>query len=302
MNALATLTEGVRQAARPSLTASIRAVVAMSDGYCQETIVDHAAPESTSGPAPAGLHALRSPTAAVAPTMSQVERCLLAHRVADALCAVADDARVDLTLSSFGLRRLADAELTGTSRSARILEAIAEASDDVIAGLSEVLVHPPMAWKDRGLFRLFISHLAKDRESATRLRDCLAPLRICGFVAHEDVQPTAPWQDELHRALMTMDAFLAIHTEGYGTSTWAQQEVGFALGRGTQIISFKMSDEAPAGFIAGEQALLRQGRTAEQVAPEIRNLLAAGVRTRERLAFTEAAADVPARSGRDNPF
>lgn len=302
MIALATLTEGVRKAARPSLTACIRAVVATGDGDCETAIVDAVEQEAIGGPTPARVPALLSPSAAPAPAMSRVERCRLAHRVADALCAVADDARVDLTLSSFGLRRLADTELTGTSRSSRILEAISEAPDHVIAGLCEVIVHPPTAWNDPGLFRLFISHLAKDREAATRLRDCLAPLRICGFVAHEDVQPTAPWQDELHRALTTMDAFLAVHSDGYATSTWAQQEVGFALGRSTQIISFKLSDEAPAGFIAGEQALLRQGRTAEQIAREIRNLLAAGVRTKDRLAFAEAAAGMPARAIGDTPF
>jgi hypothetical protein len=46
-----------------------------------------------------------------------------------------------------------------------------------------------------------------------------------------------------------MDAFLAIHTPGFKDSFWTQQEIGFAVGRGVKIISFKMGED-PTGFIS----------------------------------------------------
>jgi hypothetical protein len=57
-----------------------------------------------------------------------------------------------------------------------------------------------------------------------------------------------------------MDAFLAIHTEGFSKSVWTQQEIGFAGARGVKIISFKMGED-PTGFISKHQALPRLNRT-----------------------------------------
>jgi len=141
---------------------------------------------------------------------------------------------------------------------------------------------PPQNWVDTTRLRLFISHIAEDKDKATRLRDCLAPYEISGFVAHEDIDATLEWQLEIERALYTMNAFLAIHTKGFKDSYWAQQEVGFALGRGVKIISFKMGED-PTGFISKNQALARRDRTAEQVAAEVDELLSKDARTSTKL-------------------
>jgi hypothetical protein len=84
---------------------------------------------------------------------------------------------------------------------------------------------PPQCWAETTRFRLFISHIAKDKDKATRLRDCLLSYEISGFVAHEDIDATLERQLEIERALYTMDALLAFHTKGF-----KEQEVGFALG------------------------------------------------------------------------
>jgi hypothetical protein len=140
----------------------------------------------------------------------------------------------------------------------------------------------PQNWMETTKFRLFISHLAKHKDRAIRLKDCLVPYEISGFVAHEDIRPTLEWQLEIERALNTMDAFLAIHTVGFKDSFWAQQEVGFALGRRVKIISFKM-DEDPTGFISKHQALPRKNRTAEQIAEEVDTILSSDPLNSEKL-------------------
>jgi hypothetical protein len=127
---------------------------------------------------------------------------------------------------------------------------------------------PPKNWRDTAHFRLFISHISREKNKATRLKDCFAPYGISGFVAHEDIHPTLEWQSEIERALHAMDAFVAIHTPGFSASFWTQQEVGFAVGRGVKIISFKMGED-PTDFISKHQALARRGRTAEEIAKEI---------------------------------
>lgn len=154
------------------------------------------------------------------------------------------------------------------------------------------LTQPPQNWVKTKLFRLFISHISKDKLIATRLKECLAPYAISGFVAHEDIHPTLEWQSEIERALYTMDAFIAVHTKGFSLSFWTQQEVGFALGRGTKVISFKMGED-PTGFISKQQALARRNRTAEAIAKEIDQLLGQDRRTSERLSEAKVSMRPP---------
>jgi hypothetical protein len=155
---------------------------------------------------------------------------------------------------------------------------------------------PPRNWCDTQMFRLFISHIAKHKDRATRLKDCLFAYAISGFVAHEDIHPTLEWQKEIERALFTMDAFLAIHTPGFKDSFWTQQEIGFAVGRGVKIISFKMGED-PTGFISKQQALARQRRTAEEIAKEVDALLALDELTADKLKSAKITYGVIARDG-----
>jgi hypothetical protein len=178
------------------------------------------------------------------------------------------------------LRGVADATM------ARIAEDL-----EVSAAVTPVL-RPPRNWPDDTKFRLFIGHISPDKDKATRLRDCLAPYYISGFVAHQDIHPTADWQLEIERALHAMDAFLAIHTKGFSNSFWTQQEIGFAVARGAKIISFKMGED-PTGFISKQQALPRLNRAAEDIAKEVNALLSSDDLTAGRLKYAFDANDIP---------
>lgn len=170
-----------------------------------------------------------------------------------------------------------------------VLFKIAEELELAFSINNSAVASPPRNWESTTNFRLFISHLAKDKLIATRLKECLAQYDISGFVAHEDIEPTLEWQEQIERALKCMDAFLAIHTEGFSKSYWTQQEVGYALGRNAKVISFKWGED-PTGFISKQQALPRRNRKAEEIASQIRELLATDSRTKEKL---ESAQSIP---------
>lgn len=143
-------------------------------------------------------------------------------------------------------------------------------------------VEPPANWRGTTQFRLFISHISRHKVFAMKLRKALAHHAISGFVAHMDIHPTLEWQNEIERALHTMDAFLAMHTPGFSKSEWTQQEIGFALGRGAKVISFEMG-ELPTGFLAKRQAVKWESRMATDIAQEISRALAQDVRTKDKL-------------------
>jgi hypothetical protein len=163
-----------------------------------------------------------------------------------------------------------------------VLVKIAEDLEVSVAGIRATILRPPRIWPDDTQFRLFISHIAEQKDKAMRLRECLTPYDISGFVAHEDILPTTEWQTEIERALSVMDAFLAIHTKGFSQSYWTQQEIGYAVGRGVKIISLKM-DEDPTGFISKHQALSRGRRSAEAIAKEVNTILSEDDLTSARL-------------------
>ena len=205
-------------------------------------------------------------------------------------------AEIDFYLAEFGLTSLAKGNFTSKANYVKaVLRGIEGAALTEIADDLEITPHarrasvpPPRNWSNQNKFRLFISHIATEKDKATRLRDCLVPYHISGFVAHEDIHPTDEWQVEIERALRTMDAFFAIHTKGFSQSIWTQQEIGFAVALGAKIISFKMG-ENPTGFISKHQALPRLNRRAEDIAKEVNDLLLKDEQTAARLKEVIAA-------------
>jgi hypothetical protein len=170
------------------------------------------------------------------------------------------------------------------------LSLVLRVADDLDLGgvASGTVVAPPQRWASTQDFRLFISHISEDKGKAVRLRDCLAPCAISGFVAHIDINPTLLWQDEIERGLLTMDALVAVHTPGFSKSHWTQQEIGAAFGREVKIISLMMG-EPPTGLVSKHQALSRARRSAEEIAEEIDTLLGADEATAPRLADARLA-------------
>jgi hypothetical protein len=108
-------------------------------------------------------------------------------------------------------------------------------------------------WGTQG-FRLFLSHKAESKKEVAILKARLRQFGIAGFVAHEDIQPTKAWQDEIESALASMDGFVALMTENFHDSDWTDQEVGYALARGVPIIAVRLGRD-PYGFIGKFQAL-----------------------------------------------
>jgi len=111
----------------------------------------------------------------------------------------------------------------------------------------------PSFWRP-GFFRLFLSHVAKNKASAHGLKMALAPFQIATFVAHDDIEPTAEWQAEIERALRTMDALCAIVDPGFRESRWCDQEVGIAMGRGKLVVPLCAGAD-PHGFLGKYQGI-----------------------------------------------
>ena len=147
-------------------------------------------------------------------------------------------------------------------------------------------------------FRLFLSHKSTYKDESVELKDFLDYYGITAFVAHNDIKPTRKWQDEIERALLTMDGLLALMTDDYHQSDWTDQEVGAAVGRLIPIISVNLGMN-PYGFIGKFQALPGQGKETSLLGKEIFELLFS---TENELAKREINEAVVARFERAGSF
>ena len=102
-------------------------------------------------------------------------------------------------------------------------------------------------WGD-GSIRIFISHVSTDQAIAYELKEHLQGYGIAAFVAHNDVEPMRGWENEILRALFSMDLLVALLTEQFRESKWTDQEVGVALGRQVPVVPVRMALD-PYGFI-----------------------------------------------------
>ncbi len=129
--------------------------------------------------------------------------------------------------------------------------------------LGKVVISPDTTkriWGDNA-YRVFLSHKSEVKKEAGELKVRLKMFGVSCFVAHEDINPTKEWQDEIENALRSMDAFIALLTEEYHDSLWTDQEVGFALCKGVPIIAVRLGRD-PYGFIGKFQALSCDWKTA----------------------------------------
>ncbi|MGA0564278.1 toll/interleukin-1 receptor domain-containing protein [Ancylobacter sp. VNQ12] len=122
---------------------------------------------------------------------------------------------------------------------------------------------------ESGKIRLFISHRDLHKRKASDLARSLNHLGISSFVAHDSIEATKEWRSEIISGLATMDALLAFVTDDFHESTFTNQEIGYALGKGIPIISFKLGAKDPPGFISHEQAERGQLNSAENAAIKI---------------------------------
>ena len=70
------------------------------------------------------------------------------------------------------------------------------------------------------------------------------------FVAQHDIESGKKWHDEIKYNLKTSQVFLAVITNEYHNSSYADQEVGMALAMNIHIIPISLDGSTPKGFLS----------------------------------------------------
>lgn len=136
-------------------------------------------------------------------------------------------------------------------------------------------------WKT-GHFKLFISHLSSFKKTIGHLKSALEKFGISSFVAHEDIEPTKDWLEEIEKGLFSMDALCAVLMPGFKESNWTDQEIGVAIGRGVLVIPVRKNLD-PYGFIGKFQGFQSLGKSVEKVAEGVFSIITRNPKTRTKI-------------------
>lgn len=187
-----------------------------------------------------------------------------------------DWAIVNLTLRQFGIHtREPDDFYGGLSEYIPLM--VEGTPDQTIIDLARHLeinlfespssIPDPKFWRNN-FFKLFLSHVSSFKKETAELQKSLLAYGITSFVAHEDIEPTKEWQNEIELALKTMDSLAVLLTSGFHESKWTDQEVGVAIGRSIPILSIRYGLD-PYGFIGKYQGFQGSGKNLKQISKEI---------------------------------
>ena len=225
--------------------------------------------------------------------MRGIDRFELMNKVASELQARMTFDDIARYVSSFGIPI---PEISGSYGSKRVYakDLLSQASEQTIIQIADELeiahnytvaragtVTESKYWEPNH-FRLFLSHLSSFKATAAKLRSSLRKYAISGFVAHQDIEPTKEWEDEIEAALFSMDALVAVVTPGFVESKWADQEIGVAIGRSLLVIPV-MREAVPHGFMAKFQAVNGDGKSVREVSGAIFDSLVSSNQTRSRM-------------------
>lgn len=182
--------------------------------------------------------------------------------------------RINLLFGEFGLDQLEDGwhGLTITDIVAKVDDVQLTEMYGIVKGLDQTEVEnvvessPDIGdnWKP-GYVRLFISHSSQHKQFLGDVARELAVVGIHGFVAHDTMTYSRPWQAQIEQALRSMHAFLLVVHPEVNSSAWCSQEVGWALGRRVPVYAVRMGAD-PAGFLGRDQWPSATDQTARQVA------------------------------------
>jgi hypothetical protein len=226
--------------------------------------------------------------------MTRIERFDLVDRIGRELQSRMTYSDISAYLSSFGISVTKETSSVN-SKWVYTKELLQDVPDSTVLKLADELEidHGPTRSRDldlsdsrfwlTGHFRLFLSHLASFKQTMSQLQKGLRAYGISAFVAHEDVEPTREWQDEIEKALFSMDAFAAILMPGFKSSDWTDQEVGAAIGRDVLIVPIRKGLD-PYGFIAKYQGMQGEGKTIAEVADYLFQILGNHAKTKSKMA------------------
>jgi len=110
------------------------------------------------------------------------------------------------------------------------------------------------------------------------------------FLFHDDLEVSAEWRQQILAHLDTSSALIAIVTENFANSIWANQEVGIAIGKGLSVIPLMFSGSSGLkGFIEMYQGIPVSETNLEQGVRNVIPVIEKGLSSSNRRVYEQLA-------------
>lgn len=96
--------------------------------------------------------------------------------------------------------------------------------------------------------RVFLSYSHADRDAVARIADHL-DRRGFDVIREFDIPAGERWTDQIQHAIATCDALVAVVSDDYMKSEWAQTETALALGSDKRVLPVMVQTCQPTGII-----------------------------------------------------
>lgn len=163
-------------------------------------------------------------------TMKRIDRIKLVDRIGRELQSSMTYSDIKVYLSGFGVDTEVPTTDNGGSKWIYVKDLLANEPEEIIFRIADELEieHgymyqtaieiPDSKFWQPNYFRLFLCHLSTFKVKTAQLQKTLEDYGISSFVAHEDIEPTKEWQQEIEKAFFSMDALAAILTPNFNDS------------------------------------------------------------------------------------
>jgi hypothetical protein len=108
-----------------------------------------------------------------------------------------------------------------------------------------------------GKVEVFFSYSHEDRALAGKIATILKGKELDVFLAHEDMEVSKEWRDQIFEHLKACKVLLALLTSNFEKSVWANQETGYMQGKGGKIVPLMVQgvDIKRFGFLEALQGI-----------------------------------------------
>jgi len=122
-----------------------------------------------------------------------------------------------------------------------------------------------------GKGEVFLSYSHNDRVLAGKIAKLLTDKGIEVFLAHEDIEISEEWREEIFKHLEGCSVLLALLTPNFENSVWANQEAGYMQGKKGKVIPLivEETDVKKFGFLEALQGITVKGGNLDDYAAEI---------------------------------
>ncbi|MDD5110117.1 MAG: toll/interleukin-1 receptor domain-containing protein [Patescibacteria group bacterium] len=125
----------------------------------------------------------------------------------------------------------------------------------LIPGTNTKVDFSSQAINEESLRKVFISYSTQNSALAGQLKIILEEMGFDAFLAHEDINPSAEWQETILNILGESGIFIPIITESYHGSNWTDQESGIAMYTKKIVLPICVVGCKPYGFLSKYQAM-----------------------------------------------